>query len=219
MRPIATVFFLLLLPLSSLASDPAPDVRSLRAGWYYAGGVLRKIGSDRWQEKGPAGTFTYKEVDRQPTYVELHDFDRKLSVRVFDTAAYAWRRNERVWYLVYTGQWDDPRKTPLDLARNASERDAFQTPRERSYFPRLGNAYEVLAAASERYNCISWSLEVTDRWIWPARPGLPITFGDFDDLYSRHGYRRLAALSLDRVPGQDKIVLYATVTAGNVLEP
>ncbi len=198
------------------STAPADDQRH---GWYYPGGALRKVDAVRWQEKAHAASFTYKEVDRKPHYVELHDFDRRLSVRVTDAALWAWDANGRTWHLARTGRWDDPRKRPLDLARHAGQRDVFQTPDERANFPNLGHGYEVLAAASDRYNCISWSLGVTDRWLWPARPGLPITFGDFDDLYSRHGYRKLSALDFTRAAGHEKIVLYARVTPENVLEP
>jgi hypothetical protein len=208
----------LLLPVPAFADDAAPE-GTRRQGWFYSGGALRKVDASRWQEKNPAGLFTYKEVDRKPPYVELHDFGHGLSVRLYDTALYAWRADEGAWYLARTGRWDDPRKEPLDTGRNAGEREQFQTPSERANFPRLGHGYEVLAAATDRYNCISWSLGVTDRWLWPARPGLPITFGDFDDLYSRQGYRRLASLSFDKVPGHDKIVLFAKTTPEGVLQP
>src|SRR5262245_34802255 len=176
----------LLVSLPGFADEPADG----RRGWFYASGAIRKIDGARWKEKSPAGLFTYREVDRQPHYVELHDFDRRLSVRVYDTALYAWRDPERTWHLAQTGRWDDPNKLPLDLARNAELRGHFQTPSERGHFPRLGHDYEVLAAGSDAYNCISWTLGVTDRWVWPAQPGLPITFDDFDSLYSRHGYRK-----------------------------
>ena len=220
MKPIVPICFLLalLLPVPVHADDDMPR-GGRRTGWFYAGGALRKVGADRWQEKHAAGLFTYKEVDRKDAYLELHDFDRQLSVRLYDNVIYAWRNKEKTWYLARTGRWDDPRKSSLDIVKHGGERDHFQTVSERANFPRLGHDYEVLGEASDAYNCISWSLSLTDRWLWPVRPGLPITFGDFDDLYSKHGFRRLPELNFSKVAGHDKIVLYAKVTPENILEP
>lgn len=68
-------------------------------------------------------------------------------------------------------------------------------------FPKLGDSFEVIAPASENYNCISWSLGVTDRWLWPGNGTLEAA----DRLNGSYGYRRLA--TLDYSPG-DKIVVY-----------
>lgn len=44
----------------------------------------------------------------------------------------------------------------------------------------------VTGEATQQYNCISWTLGITDRWIWPG-PHI----SDFDNLYQRVGYKRV----------------------------
>ena len=55
-------------------------------------------------------------------------------------------------------------------------------------FPKLNvdNAI-VTAEESSRYNCIAWTLGITDRWVWPLDGD---TLGDFDGLYGQYGYKR-----------------------------
>ena len=67
-------------------------------------------------------------------------------------------------------------------------------------FPQL-DSYEVIAPASEKYNCIAWSVGVTDQWLWPDDGSLEAA----DRLNGRFGYHRLA--TLDYSPG-DKILVY-----------
>ena len=79
MRPVVPLVVLLVsfFPPPAAANEAAPD-GDQRLGWYYPGGALRKVGAAGWQEKANAASFTYREVDRRPHYVELHDFDRRL---------------------------------------------------------------------------------------------------------------------------------------------
>jgi type VI secretion system secreted protein VgrG len=77
---------------------------------------------------------------------------------------------------------------------------------EKSSFPRLHDQYKVLGSGTKRYNCIAWSLGITDRWIWPGE-----RVEDFDQLYGQNGFRRLKRMDYSLQQGTDKIVLYAMV--------
>ena len=53
-------------------------------------------------------------------------------------------------------------------------------------FPKLDvDRALVTGEATPVYNCISWTVGITDRWIWPGG-----TLRDFDDFYGAFGYRR-----------------------------
>jgi hypothetical protein len=65
---------------------------------------------------------------------------------------------------------------------NRPMNDAEKT-RFKKYFPRLDlNRARVTGDATPKYNCISWTVGVTDRWIWPGA-----NISDFDLLYKRFG--------------------------------
>ncbi len=58
--------------------------------------------------------------------------------------------------------------------------------RFRRYFPRLDvNRARVTGSTTRTYNCISWTVGVTNRWLWPGS-----SIGNFDAFYRRFGYRR-----------------------------
>jgi hypothetical protein len=80
-------------------------------------------------------------------------------------------------------------------------------------FPRLGQNFEVLAPHTGIFNCVAWSLGITDRWVWPGN-----SLADFDRTYGRHGYRRLRTLDYRRQPGIEKIVLFGQFKQGRALE-
>ncbi len=55
-----------------------------------------------------------------------------------------------------------------------------------AYFPNLNvNAAVVTGEASSVYNCISWTVGYTDRWIWPGP-----TIQQFDAVYRKFGFVR-----------------------------
>lgn len=64
------------------------------------------------------------------------------------------------------------------------------TPQEKQrfkgYFPNLDvNQAVVTGEATQVYNCLSWTLGVTNRWIWPGA-----NIQDFDKLYKAAGFVR-----------------------------
>jgi hypothetical protein len=218
----AGTLVLLLFSLGDVRGDGAgapTGIAARRWGWYCARGAVRKATLDRWREALDGKTFTYQETARTADYVELYDRGRDVSLRLYNHAMYAWRAETRTWRFVRAGRWDDPRKKALDPVRNASERGYLETASERTSFPRLGAAYEVLGKATPAYNCVAWALGRDDRWIWPAAQGHAAGFDDFDALFRTHGYRRLSALNYDRAAGYDKLVLYAKRNGSGALEP
>jgi hypothetical protein len=100
-----------------------------------------------------------------------------------------------------------PHVAPLNTARFPQERAKVNP---NNVFPHLGNDYEVLRPADLHYNCIAWSLGITDRWVWPGK-----TVADFDRLYGSHGYRRIGTLDYRAQPGAQKIVLYGKISYVN----
>jgi hypothetical protein len=58
--------------------------------------------------------------------------------------------------------------------------------RFKGLFPNLDvNQAVVTAGMSTVYNCISWTVGVTNRWLWPGN-----TLANFDTLYSGFGFVR-----------------------------
>jgi type VI secretion system secreted protein VgrG len=80
---------------------------------------------------------------------------------------------------------------------------------DRASFPNLRGDYEVLQPGGGNYNCIAWSLGITDRWVWPGK-----TVADFDKLNAKYGYKRLKTPDLRVARGVDKIALYGLVKGG-----
>ena len=50
------------------------------------------------------------------------------------------------------------------------------------YFPNLRN-FKITAPATGSYNCIAWSVGITDEWLWPGN-----TVAIFDAFYASHGW-------------------------------
>jgi hypothetical protein len=58
--------------------------------------------------------------------------------------------------------------------------------RFRNYFPNLNVDQAVVTGdVSTVYNCISWTVGLTDRWLWPGR-----SIADFDTFYRGYGFVR-----------------------------
>src|SRR5262249_39486482 len=58
--------------------------------------------------------------------------------------------------------------------------------RFKGYFPSLDVNQAVVSGEMSRiYNCISWTLGITDRWVWPGA-----TIQAFDSLYASAGFVR-----------------------------
>jgi len=69
----------------------------------------------------------------------------------------------------------------MSRAMTPAEKQRF-----RGYFPNLNVDQAVVTGeASQVYNCIAWTVGVTDRWLWPGN-----SIGEFDAFYHGFGYGR-----------------------------
>jgi len=66
---------------------------------------------------------------------------------------------------------------PLGTAPSAAKRAQFV-----GYFPNLRN-FNMTAPATGSYNCIAWSVGITNQWLWPG-----YTVADFDAFYASYGW-------------------------------
>lgn len=115
-----------------------------------------------------------------------------------------------------------PTKPILDLTKFPEERLMVAKMKD---FPNLGTDFEVVAPRTghpdfpqsqkpgvKQYNCIAWTLGITDHWVWPGK-----TVREFDALYARHGFKRAATRNLKHEPGVVKVALYGLLDdAGNL---
>src|SRR5262249_40091683 len=101
----------------------------------------------------------------------------------------------------------------LDKTRMPEERKVLESAKERRSFPRLLTNYEVLGPANrqKKFNCISWSIGITERWVWPGGK-----VADFDRLYASHGYQRATNLDFSLQPGVHKLALYGHPRGGTI---
>jgi hypothetical protein len=203
--------------LASASTPSTPAAR--RTTWLYNKGAYRKSASGEWVEMGPRGRASFRETTRNTMFVALHDPNRNVHVRLYHRSVYVWSVESKKWNFTGHGRWEDPNKKPLNEDRFPDERGMLRTPSERTAFPHLGAEFEVLGPASKTYNCIAWTINVTDHWVWPGRKDQPATVSDFDTLYGQHGYRRVSGLNYQRVAGVEKIVLYGKSKADGTTEP
>ena len=70
-----------------------------------------------------------------------------------------------------------------------------------SSFPNL-ETWSVTGPSTGDYNCIAWSVGITDQWIWPGN-----TVQDFDAFYEYHGW--IPARNCRRGYKKRKVALYA----------
>jgi hypothetical protein len=100
---------------------------------------------------------------------------------------------------------------PFDKRRFSTERMTLIQAGLRSSFPRLGDEFEVMAPASERYNAFSHTLGVYDFWINPDPSPVFAPFAWADAEYGSVGYERLPSMDLRSARGLQKVVLFATM--------
>ena len=76
-----------------------------------------------------------------------------------------------------------------------------------SYFPNL-KTWSVTGPATGAYNCIAWSVGITNQWLWPGN-----TVSDFDAFYASYGW----SVSPDgnRKYKKRKVALYANNSDSN----
>ena len=85
---------------------------------------------------------------------------------------------------------------PLGAPPTASEKTKFL-----GWFPNLHN-FHITAPATYNYNCISWSVGVTNQWLWPGN-----TVTAFDAFYASYGW--VPSTSGEREYQKRKVALWA----------
>ena len=153
-----------------LTAVPAVTAASAtaRQAWLYNRGSFKAVGGSSWIEKNPTGEFHFRETVRTGQYLELYDASRQMTVRLDASSMYWKTAGQKNWNYLYHGRWADTDKRPLDEDRLRGERTRLDNPTERGEFPHLGKDFEVLGPATKQYNCIAWSIGVTDQWVWPG---------------------------------------------------
>ncbi|GEM_PF-4046539 len=95
-----------------------------------------------------------------------------------------------------TSKYPDQRKDYGDIVKNA--------------FPKLGENYEVLAPATNDYNCIAHTLGINDKWVNPKTGSKENPLSEMDKMYAAIGYTRTEGLDTSFDATKKKIVVYAT---------
>jgi hypothetical protein len=200
---------MLALCVAAVAAAPAgaspSEAAGRRVAWLFNNGSFRKM-QGGWFKQVPGRQVALREIARTAHYVTISYPSGKTRFRLYERTAYRWSAETGKWAYWQPGRWEDPRKRPLNLNRLPGERGRLTNPTERRAFPHLGRQFEVLGPATRTYNCIAWTIGATNQWVWRK------TLRDFDDLYSRHGYRRMSGLNYHLIPGCQKIVLYGKRT-------
>jgi hypothetical protein len=87
-------------------------------------------------------------------------------------------------------------KPPRGNAPSASRRALIE-----GWFPNL-QTWSVTGPVTGSYNCIAWSVGITNEWLWPG-----YTVTDFDAFYALHGWS--VSTSGNREYKKRKVALYA----------
>jgi hypothetical protein len=73
-------------------------------------------------------------------------------------------------------------------------------------FPNISSANTVVVGGKDRmYNCISWSLGITDRWVWPGY-NYESSIKSFHRLFKDQGFHICDGGTF--LPGVEKVCLY-----------
>ncbi len=96
------------------------------------------------------------------------------------------------WFLCTSGK-----KPPLGRRPSSEEKKEYEGS---AAFPNL-KTWSVTGESDGQYNCIAWSLGITNAFIWPG-----YTVKDFDAFYAKHG--RKVSSNCDREYKKRKVALY-----------
>lgn len=145
-----------------------------------------------------AGVRFSDHVTCSPSLIQ-GNFGRKGNFEVVtrrgDCWVHFWRNNDSSGL-----SWSDEillhTTPPIGAAPTAAQRSTFL-----NYFPNLRN-WKVTAPASSHYNCISWTVGVTDNWLWPGSSTTA-----FDAFYASYGW--VPSANGNREYKKRKIALWA----------
>ena len=88
-----------------------------------------------------------------------------------------------------------------EIKRNLTQSSILQ-----DSFPRLPGSFEVIGEATPRYNCIAYSLGITDRWVNPETGPSHAPLSLMDRMYVERGYYRQHDMNWRVEPGVEKRV-------------
>jgi hypothetical protein len=103
-----------------------------------------------------------------------------------------------------------PGPTGLDTTKFPQEREKYTTPAIRKDLSRLGDDFEVLAPASDKYNAWSYARGVFNQWLVPQAVAGDHVAG-VDAFLRPAGYTRLGTLDLSVQPGKQKVAVFLKV--------
>ncbi len=126
--------------------------------------------------KGPlfSDHITYQPSLIQSNFGNKGNFE--LLTRRGNCLVHFWRNNDAAGF-----PWSEEIQThaviPLGSPPTPEQNSRFQ-----GWFPNLRN-WDITAPATGVYNCISWSVGVTNQWLWPGN-----TVAAFDAFYASYGW-------------------------------
>ncbi|WP_019520339.1 DUF7689 domain-containing protein [Faucicola boevrei] len=90
----------------------------------------------------------------------------------------------------------------------------------KSFFPNLNvDTARETSFSTQCYNCISWTLGITDDWVWPlGQVGGDTSVADFDAFYQKHGIARATDATADiALWGQTTPSGHVSATHGSIV--
>lgn len=124
------------------------------------------------------GALFSDHITSSPSFIQ-GNFGRKgnfeLIAKRGNCLMHYWRDNQASgypWHEIYFHA-----VPPIGMPPSPTKRQEFV-----GYFPNLHN-FNITAPATGQYNCIAWSVGITDEWLWPGN-----TEAIFDAFYASHGW-------------------------------
>jgi predicted lipoprotein with Yx(FWY)xxD motif len=157
-----------------------------------------------WRNNDASGRPWYKgglfsdHIASVPFFIQSHfgnPGNFELVVKRGSCWVHIWRNNNIPGF-----PWSEERQThavvPLGVMPSAAKKEQFL-----GYFPYLRN-WHITAPATGTYNCISWSVGITDQWLWPGS-----SVAAFDAFYASYGWS--SSSNGNREHQKRKIALWA----------
>jgi hypothetical protein len=109
-KTVSGMMTLAMLGLMSGLENKA-QAQDFRALWVYSGAINGSFVQNRsdpalWTEQNSDATFSFREVYRTSSYVELYDASRDLTVRLYSTVSFIRHPGTNGQFLfLYHGSW------------------------------------------------------------------------------------------------------------------
>ena len=118
-------------------------------------------------------------ITYQPSFIQGNFGDRgnfELLTKRGNCLVHFWRNNDASG-LPWSGEIQTHAVVPCGTPPTAAEKAKFL-----GWFPNLRN-WHITAPSTGGYNCIAWSVGVTNQWLWPGN-----TVTIFDTFYASYGW-------------------------------